>query len=300
MYLEHFGLKSAPFDMQPDVNFYCPCETYKAAEELVDYCVNNNDIITKIIGPVGVGKTLMIERIKTILPEKRVCVILNPNCTPQHAISNLLSQLPMDEESSTDPADPLEELEKRLYYYARDLKSVVLVIDEAQTTNPEVLETLRLFTNLHIDRKPIFQMILIGQPELNKLLQHPLLQQINQRINFSHEIIPLNNQEVRQYLQQRINNAGGQIRIGWEKGAIDLIYKLSSGLPRHINKITHKALLLAYFQNWHTVKKEHVMHAAKDSGLNHLPPPPFSIPMFASVNAILLGLTATIFLTRSF
>lgn len=292
MYLDHFSLKETPFDMQPDIKFYCPCDTHKQAEQLIEYTIGNNDSITKITGPIGTGKTLLIDRIKRILPQKHTITILNPNCEIDHLVNKMLMQLPTDKGEHTH--DLLAQLEKTLYFYAQELKPVVLIIDEAQTIDPKTLEVLRLYTNLRMNNQPILQLILVGQPELNNLLQQPPMEQIAQRINFSHTIQPLSLDEVRHYLHQRISRSGPNKRIFWEKDSINLIFDASKGLPRHVNKVAHKALMLAYFDNSHVVTKKHVYSAAKDSELTCTKPGISTLSIMATINTLLFAVTTYI------
>lgn len=296
MYLDHFSLKETPFDMQPNIKFYCPCDTHKQAEQLIEYTVNNNDSITKITGPIGTGKTLLIDRIKSILPQKQTITVLNPNCETEHLINKILIQLPTHNHEQA--SDLLAQLEKALYLYAQDNKPVVLVIDEAQSINPKALEVLRLYTNLQLNNRPILQLILIGQPELNDLLQHPMMEQVAQRINFSHTIQPLSLDEVRHYLHQRINRSGPHKRVFWEKNSINLIYDASKGLPRHVNKVAHKAMMLAYFDSSHVVTQNHVFKAAQDSELTCRKPGISLLFQLTTLNTLLSAITAYIVFMR--
>ncbi len=261
MYLEYFGFEKPPFSMQPDVDFYCPFSSHEEGRKLIEYSIKNQDHIIKLTGEVGFGKSLLIEQLTLEMIEHHCCTIQNPNTKIEHLINNINKKLPIDQTIETD--DPLEELEKRLVIYHKEKKPVVLIIDEAQTISPQILESLRLFTNLKHMNKPLMQIILVGQPELDTLLADPRLKQIRQRINFSHHIKALSYTETKQYIHHRIANARSKSTLLWQENAYQAIYKYSHGIPRLISNIAHKSLLLAHFDQTMVIKKRHVVKAAK-------------------------------------
>jgi general secretion pathway protein A len=146
MYLAHFGFKKAPFAINSDPEFYFPFSSHEEARKMLCYSLTNQDLITLITGDVGAGKTSLIEHHCLTQNSHHCCVIRDPNCTWDQLIEMILMQLPIQAEASMTPT-PLT-LEKHLRHYHQTKRPVALIIDEAQAMSPEILESLRLLTNL--------------------------------------------------------------------------------------------------------------------------------------------------------
>ena len=272
MYLEHFGFTKAPFSSTPDPHFYFPFSSHDEGMKILDYSLSNQDLIVKITGGVGLGKSSLIEHFTAFHEPHHCCVIQNPNIHMSHMIDDIIRQLPIPK--GTQSANSMLTssylaLETRLKYYHQHIKPVVLIIDEAQTMSPEILEALRLLTNLKVSSQPLIKIVLFGQPELDNLLSDTRLSQIRQRISFSHQLKSLTFSETVKYINHRINNAGSMANITWEQQAYQSLFNITDGVPRLISIIADKALLLAQFERTHLITRAHINKAAKYTEFTH-------------------------------
>ena len=216
-----------------------------------------------LTGEVGTGKTTISRCLMEQLPDNtQVAFILNPTLSCQELLATLCDQLKIRYRKTGASLKSLTDKisEKLLKNHENDINTL-LIIDEAQHLQPEVLEQLRLLTNLETNTKKLLQVILIGQPELQQLLQRRDLRQLAQRITARYHLMPLTKQELMQYIQHRLTVADCA-RPLFDKGALTKIHQLSQGVPRLINLLCHSALMLAYNQNDSVVNKKTVVAAA--------------------------------------
>ena len=216
-----------------------------------------------LTGEVGTGKTTISRCLMEQLPDNtQAAFILNPTLSCQELLATLCDQLKIRYRKTGASLKSLTDKisEKLLKNHENDI-STLLIIDEAQHLQPEVLEQLRLLTNLETNTKKLLQVILIGQPELQQLLQRRDLRQLAQRITARYHLMPLTKQELTQYIQHRLTVADCA-RPLFDKGALNKIHQLSQGVPRLTNLLCHSALMLAYNQNDSVVNKKTVIAAA--------------------------------------
>jgi len=169
----------------------------------------------------------------------------------------------------TDQHQLMKELTRALLNFARQGKTVVLCLDEAQAMPVETLEALRLLTNLETEKRKLLQAVLFGQPELDRKLEHPLIRQLRQRITFQYRLTALARDEVDHYLAHRLRVAGYRGNRLFTRPATRLVHRFSSGVPRLINIMAHKAMLLAYGEGVQQVLPIHVRKAAADTPVPH-------------------------------
>ena len=216
-----------------------------------------------LTGEVGTGKTTISRCLMEQLPQNtQAAFILNPTLSCQELLATLCDQLKIRYRKTGASLKTLTDKisEKLLKNHENDINTL-LIIDEAQHLQPEVLEQLRLLTNLETNTKKLLQVILIGQPELQQLLQRRDLRQLAQRITARYHLMPLTKNELSQYIQHRLTVADCA-RPLFDKGALTKIHQLSQGVPRLINLLCHSALMLAYNQNDSVVNKKTVVAAA--------------------------------------
>lgn len=228
----------------------------------------------KIVGEVGTGKTMLCRKLLTMLDEKYyyTAYIPNPMLSPAALYRTIAEELGVKNKSRDGINEYQASINKRLIELVGEGKKVVLVIDEAQAMPKKTLEALRLISNLETETSKLIHIVLFGQPELDRLLNNSNLRQLRQRISFSFELPSLGRQGTRDYINHRITTAGYNGSQLFSDGAFDLIYKVSAGIPRLVNILSHKALMCAYGKGSRQILPRHIVMAVKDTDGVLLPP----------------------------
>ncbi len=267
MYLEHFGLREAPFGLTPDTQFFIACGGYQEALNTLLIAVKNGEGFIKITGDVGAGKTILCRKFLASLDKEEftTAYMHNPYLDPRTLLLALAEELEVPIEKGLDQYQLLRALNLGLLNIARQKKRAVLCLDEAQAMPLETLEALRLLTNLETEKRKLLQVVLFGQPELDQKLQQESVRQLKQRITFHFQLLPLNKEEMKYYVTQRLSIAGYRGGPLFSHEAIDLLYHASGGIPRLTNILAHKSLMLAYGQGKHQVGTGHVRCAVIDT-----------------------------------
>ncbi len=266
MYLEHFRLKEFPFTLTPNTSFFCNLEGHQAVLDMLLVGVESGEGFIKIVGEVGAGKTILCRKfLNTLNPNIITAYIPNPDLTPSGIRKALALELGVEFPNRIDQHDLLDLISKRLLTLVSQGKQVVILIDEAQALPNESLEALRLLTNLETESKKLLQVVLFGQPELDRRLEQPNLRQLKQRIIFSHKLKPINRQDLAAYICHRLSMAGYTRGSLFDVRACDLLYQASQGIPRIINILCHKALMVAYGRGQAAVDAKAMRQAIADS-----------------------------------
>jgi MSHA biogenesis protein MshM len=266
VYRAHFGLREMPFGITPDTSFAYACTTHQEALNTLLVAVKNGEGFIKITGEVGTGKTLLCRRfLATLSPHHVTAYILNPYLEPRTLLFALADELGLQLARNSDQHQLMKELTRALLNFARQGKTVVLCLDEAQAMPIETLEALRLLTNLETEKRKLLQVVLFGQPELDRKLEHPSIRQLRQRITFQYRLTSLRRDEVDHYLSHRLRVAGYRGNRLFSRPAARLIHRFSSGVPRLINIMAHKAMLLVYGEGVQQALPSHVRKAAADT-----------------------------------
>lgn len=267
MYKAHFGLREQPFGITPDTSFFFACPNYQEALNTLLIAVKNGEGFIKITGEVGVGKTLLCRKFMATLGDEFVTAYIpNPFLEPRTLMLALADELEIALDKDVDQHRLLKSVNHRLLVLARAGKRVVLCLDEAQAMPVESLEALRLLTNLETEKRKLLQIVMFGQPELNHKLQQEAIRQLNQRITFHYHLGPLSRDDMEFYLAHRLNIAGYTGGRLFDGSALHAMYAASGGVPRLVNILAHKALMLAYGQGRHQISARHVRAAAADTG----------------------------------
>ena len=266
MYRTHFGLREMPFGITPDTSFAYACSTHQEALNTLLVAVKNGEGFIKITGEVGTGKTLLCRRFLATLDQNHVSAYIpNPYLEPRTLLFALAEELGVAVPKDADQHQLLKSLTRALLNFARQGKTVVLCLDEAQAMPVETLEALRLLTNLETEKRKLLQVVLFGQPELDQKLEGESVRQLKQRITFQYKLTSLSRDEVDHYLAHRLRVAGYRGNRLFTRPAVRVVHRLSNGVPRLINIVAHKALLLAYGEGVQQVLPRQAHEAAVDT-----------------------------------
>src|SRR5690348_5641063 len=270
MYRNHFGLREMPFGITPDTNFAYACNTHQEALNTLLVAVKNGEGFIKITGEVGTGKTLLCRRFLATIDQSHVSAYIpNPYLEPRTLLLALAEELHLTLPKDADQHQLLKELTRGLLNFARQGKTVVLCLDEAQAMPVETLEALRLVSNLETEKRKLVQVILFGQPEVDQKLARNDLRQLRTRIAFHYELSALSAAETEVYLGHRLRVAGHRGSALFPPEVARAVHNHARCVPRLINIIAHKSLLLAYGQGTARVTLRQVRAAAKDTPQAH-------------------------------
>jgi general secretion pathway protein A len=248
MYTSFFGLIEKPFAITPDPRYLYLSERHAEALAHLLYGINEAGGFIQLTGEVGTGKTTIVRTLLSRIPQHAdVAVILNPRVTATEFLLTICEELGLglDEADRTSAKEMVDALNRRLLAAHSDGRRVIVIVDEAQNLSADVLEQVRLLTNLETATQKLLQIILIGQPELRELLDRSELRQLAQRITGRYHLNPLSKQETQEYVRHRLRVAGAAGEI-FTPAALREVYRLSSGIPRVVNVCCDRALLGAY------------------------------------------------------
>jgi general secretion pathway protein A len=263
LYTSHFGLREAPFAITPDPGYLYMSARHQEALAHLMFGISEGGGFVQLTGEIGTGKTTLSRYLTRQLPAHvDVAIVFNPRVTASELLATVCDELriPYDRQATT-----LKGFVDALYRYLLDAhargRKTVLLIDEAQNLAPEVLEQVRLLTNLETEKDKLLQIILIGQPELGQVLAQPQLRQLAQRVTARYHLDPLSERESAAYIRHRLKVAGQKEMI-FARGALREIYRLSAGVPRVINVICDRAMLGAWSKGQARISPTIVRQAA--------------------------------------
>ena len=266
MYLTHFGLEQYPFALTPDTEFYLDYAEFRDGLDVLECALLTGEGITKIIGDAGTGKSLLCRQLLNCLDACFVPVhVSNPAITPNELHVLLANKLGVDRRSSADMTVQLSQIGERLHSLHTAGRKVVLLFDEAQSLSDEMLEAIRLLSNIETEKTKLLQICLFGQPQLDRRLQQDHLKCLQQRIIFSHSLGLLSNATLSVYLQHRMHVAGYRGINLFTQDALRLLHYASRGVPRVVNVLSHKALLTAFGRGDHRIDSQHIRSAIADT-----------------------------------
>lgn len=267
MYTKHFGLLEPPFGITPDTSYFFAAPASQEALNTLLVAANNGEGFIKITGEVGTGKTLLCRKFMATLGRDFVTAYIpNPMLEPRTLMLALAEELELTPEKDIDQHQLLKSINHRLLVLAREGKRVVLCLDEAQAMPLDTLEALRLLTNLETEKRKLLQIVLFGQPELNRKLQQESIRQLAQRITFHYHLGPLSRDDLEFYLAHRLLVAGFAGSRLFARDAVKALHVASGGVPRLANILAHKSLMLAYGEGRQQVRARQVKAAARDTG----------------------------------
>ncbi|WP_301103199.1 AAA family ATPase [Propionivibrio sp.] len=286
MYLDHFGLREAPFRITPHTEFFFAGANRGATLEALIYAITNDEGIVKVSGEVGSGKTMLCRMLLEKLPDNVETVYLaNPSLLRDEILHAIAEELhaPLPEGRSHQLLRALQDRLIEIYAAGRQ---VVVMIDEAHAMPAETLEEIRLLSNLESNRHKLLHIVLFGQPELDAHLRKTNMRQLKERITHNFALEPLHRNDIASYLMFRIRAAGYHGPDLFTEGAIQRISKASEGLTRRINILADKALLSAFAENRHLIDARQVKAAINDAQ--------FNLIHDSTVNPTKWGISATV------
>ncbi len=264
MYYDFFGFREPPFSIAPDPRYLYLSDRHKEALAHLMYGVQGQGGFIVITGEVGTGKTTVCRCFIENAPKHvDIALILNPRLSARELLSAICDELAIGHDPDASIKTLIDVINRDLLKAHAEGRHKVLIIDEAQNLSAEVLEQLRLLTNLETAEKKLLQIVLLGQPELQTVLALPELRQLNQRVTARYHLDAIERSELPAYLHYRLSVAGLRGEI-FTAGAIRLLFRASNGIPRLINLIADRALLGAYAEGEHQITGRHVRQATKE------------------------------------
>ncbi len=271
MYQDYFGFSEMPFHVTPNPRFLFLSPTHEEALQHLRYGIEDKKGFIVLTGEVGCGKTTLCRKLLEELEANRQCdtaLLLNPRISETQLLRGIMKELG-EESKARSKNDLLDKMNDLLLERIDQGREIVLIIDEAQNLSFEVMEMLRMLSNLETYEQKLLQIILIGQPELNTKLKEDRLRQLRQRILVHYDLQPLNPAEVQLYIRHRMSLAGSNGQPQFTDRAIKKIAKGSLGIPRMINNLCDKSLLASFIRNGNDVNWWDVRKALKDINRLH-------------------------------
>jgi MSHA biogenesis protein MshM len=266
MYLYHFGLGELPFTLTPNTNFYLSMDMHDEALSVLSIALQTGEGFIKVVGEVGTGKTLLCRKLLNEMPEHFVTAYIpNPYLKPDELRRAVAVELDIKQAQRMSTQLLTQRIQTRLLELHGQGRSVVLILDEAQALPEDSLEALRLFTNLETETRKLLQVVLFAQPELDDRLAKTEFRQLRQRITFGYKLRVMNEQEVERYIHHRLEVAGYKGAELFPTKTCQKIARVSQGVPRLVNVLCHKMLMLAYGQGHYKMTDTLLKAAVEDT-----------------------------------
>ena len=274
MYEAYFGLKENPFTLSPDPRYLYLSPQHREALNCLIYGIGEKKGFMVVTGGIGTGKTTLCRSLLASLDGSvATALIFNPALSDMELLKTITQEFGIRLVGRGTKKRYIDALNAFLMRNFAAGRNAVLLIDEAQNLSHNVMEQIRMLSNLETVREKLIQIILLGQPELLRLLVLPSLRQLNERITVRYDLRPLVREDVRCYIEHRLSAAGGQADVTFTAGAYWAIFRASRGIPRRINAICDRALLIAYGRDIRSIDRGLVRTAIRDIGPGYLTDP---------------------------
>lgn len=275
MYETFYGLKEKPFEITPDPDFFFASENHREGLANLKYAIKEGKSFTVITGEVGSGKTILIRKLLNQLKSvARTSYIFNPIMNRNDFLAFVCRDLGMEIQEGLSDGMLVSALHEFLLQCYERKEKVFLIIDEAQAMDPDLLDLVRMLTNLETSKSKLLNVILMGQPELTDILNTQRFRPLKQRVTVRFDLKPLSREETGEYILFRIKKARSRDLRIFDKGAIDEIYKFSKGIPRLINVICDNALLTGFARGAKRLNKRVIKDVVKELDVTNTPESP--------------------------
>src|SRR5689334_7708638 len=271
MHEEYYGFSEKPFSLTPDPKYLYKSESHASAFDLLQYAIRRREGFVVITGDIGTGKTTLCRAILEQLDRKTfTALVLNPFLSEEDLLRLVLQdfgvvsreELKRGRLGGISKQELIDTLNEFLLSLLPLGAAALLIIDEAQNLPRQVLEQIRILSNLETNKEKLLQIVLVGQPTLKDLLRSADLRQLDQRVSIRYELKPLSREETSAYVAHRLAIAGGGAAVNFAPKALDLVHKYTGGTPRLINLVCDRALLSGYSARTNRITPEMVKHAA--------------------------------------
>ena len=249
MYQRYFGLKEKPFRITPDPRFLYLSEKHAEALDHLTYGISQGEGFMVISGDVGTGKTTIIRSLLERLDDSKIktAIILNPLLEIDDLLKSILEDFGLSPKGNSKK-ELIDQLNSFLLSLNQEGGKAVVIIDESQNLAPDLLEELRSLSNLETDQEKLLQIVLVGQLELWNKLNDPNLRQLKQRVSVNYRLEPLSLKEMKEYIFHRLSIAGFRGEMDFSTRALRLVFRVSRGIPRLINLLCDRILLVLYLE----------------------------------------------------
>ncbi len=291
MFEQYFGLSENPFNVTPDPKFLFLSKAHEEALSYLRYGIDQRKGFIMITGEVGAGKTTICRALLGSLPKTvRTALVLNPALSDIELLQTINQDFGISSSSSSKKS-LLDDLYEFLINVFIAGENAVLIIDECQNLSPDVLEQIRMLSNLETEKEKLLQIVLVGQPELIRILSSPNMKQIDDRIVLRYHIWPLSHWDTKSYINHRLIISGSHGEIIFTALAFRLIYRYSKGIPRRINAVAERSLLIAYLKSTRRITPAIVWGAIRELEGNYSRPRTRPVVVFSllAALAVLMG-----------
>ncbi len=276
MYEDYYGFVEKPFSLTPDPKYLYKSESHASAFDLLQYAIRRREGFVVVTGDIGTGKTTLCRAILEQLDRKTfTALVLNPFLSEEDLLRLILQdfgvvsreEIKRGRLAGVTKQELIETLNEFLMSLQPLRAGALLIIDEAQNLPHQVLEQIRILSNLETDKEKLLQIVLVGQLNLKEILRAPELRQLDQRISIRYELKPLTREETAAYIAHRLAIAGGGAAVTFVPKAVDLVHRCTGGIPRLINLLCDRALLGGYSERTNRILKPMVVKAARSLDL---------------------------------
>jgi len=265
MYESFYGLSAKPFRLRPDPHFFFGSKGHKRAMAYLEYGLSQGEGFIVITGEVGAGKTTLVRNLFNKLSSEQIVAahIVNTHLDSDDTLRMVVSAFGLPYEN-VSKADLLTRLEQFLRASDQQGRRALLVVDEAQNLKPGTVEELRMLSNFQTDDKCLLQTFLIGQPEFRATLHSPGMQQLRQRVIASYHLGPMDAEETKLYIEHRLHTVGWKNDPSFSDGAHDAIFTYTGGIPRKVNTLCDRLLLMGFLEEMHSFSESDVADVIRD------------------------------------